>query len=344
MKCIKFPKIVQFRNVISSLSRQFTYVGLDENGDAIYDGSKPKPTLTFKGSVKLHGTNAGISYNDADGVWVQSRENVYTLDQLGSHMGFTSFVNTRKDLFELWFKQIAKEHDIDTSIYSITIFGEWAGVGIQKGVAISQLEKALYVFGLKVSKPNDVDFRSYWLDHNDLSSVENGIYNVLDFETYEIDIDFNMPQLVQNKLGEITLAVEAECPIAKALGVSGIGEGVVWSCDYEGVRHSFKVKGEKHSVSKVTKLASVDVEKLNTINEFVDYAVTQARVDQAMATVFSSPEEYDRNKTGDVIRWIISDIMAEESDVLKENNLLSKDVNKYISNKARQLFFKAMEL
>jgi len=247
-------------------------------------------------------------------------------------------------LFESWFKQIAKEHDIDTSIYSITIFGEWAGVGIQKGVGISELEKALYIFGLKVSKPNDVEFRSYWLDHNDLSSVENGIYDVLDFETYEIDIDFNMPQLVQNKLGEITLAVEKECPIAKALGVSGIGEGVVWSCDYEGVRHSFKVKGELHSVSKVKKLASVDVEKLNSINEFVEYAVTHARVDQAMSIVFNSPEEYDRSKTGDVIRWVISDIMAEESDVLKENNLLSTDVNKYISNKARQLFFQAMEL
>ena len=41
-----------------------------------------------------------------------------------------------------------------------------------------------------------------------------------------------------------------------------------------------KVKGEKHSSSKVKKLASVDVEKLNSIKDFVDYAVTESRLEQ----------------------------------------------------------------
>jgi hypothetical protein len=42
-----------------------------------------------------------------------------------------------------------------------------------------------------------------------------------------MEIDFNMPQLVQNQLSEITIAVEEECPVAKAFGFSGIGEGIV---------------------------------------------------------------------------------------------------------------------
>ena len=61
IKCLKFPKIEQYRNVVSAINRSYSYVGLDENGDAIYDQLKPKPTIKFKGTVKLHGTNAGIS-------------------------------------------------------------------------------------------------------------------------------------------------------------------------------------------------------------------------------------------------------------------------------------------
>jgi len=54
-KHISFPSIEQFKNVIANVNRKHNFVGLDENGDAIYDPSKPKPKLKFKGTVKLHG-------------------------------------------------------------------------------------------------------------------------------------------------------------------------------------------------------------------------------------------------------------------------------------------------
>lgn len=342
IKCIKFPKIEQFRNVVTNLNRQFGFVGLDENGDAIYDHTRVKPTLKFRGSVKLHGTNAGVSFNDKFGVWTQSRNTAFKLNEHDSHMGFTFFVNTHKGLFESWFKKIADENNIDTSKFCISIFGEWVGKSIQKGVGISNIDKSYFIFGVKVSNPDDENFTSIWLDHGGISSVENRIYNILDFQTFEIDIDFNNPKLVSNILGDITQDVEDECPVAKALGHSGIGEGVVWSCDFNGVRHSFKVKGEKHSVSKVKTLASVDIEKLNSVMEFVDYSVTRPRIEQGLKEVFGSPEEYDTKKTGDFLRWIINDIMSEEMDVLIGNDLTPKDVNKYISTKARQMFFAEM--
>jgi hypothetical protein len=81
-KMIKFPSIEQFRSVVATVLRQYNFAGLDENGDAIYDTTKPKPTLTFKGTVKLHGTNAGVSfkygYDNTSEYWVQSRENIIT--------------------------------------------------------------------------------------------------------------------------------------------------------------------------------------------------------------------------------------------------------------------------
>jgi hypothetical protein len=54
---------------------------------------------------------------------------------------------------------------------------------------------------------------------------------------------------------EITMAVEAECPVGRFFGVlSGVGEGVVWKpVDplYNEGRFWFKVKGEKHSVTMI---------------------------------------------------------------------------------------------
>lgn len=54
-KHIKFPSIEQFRNVIANIKRQHEFAGLDETGEAIYDRVKPKPILTFTGTIKLHG-------------------------------------------------------------------------------------------------------------------------------------------------------------------------------------------------------------------------------------------------------------------------------------------------
>ena len=36
-KLIKYPSIEQFRNVIANVNRSFNFIGLDENGDAIYE-------------------------------------------------------------------------------------------------------------------------------------------------------------------------------------------------------------------------------------------------------------------------------------------------------------------
>jgi hypothetical protein len=155
-----------------------------------------------------------------------------------------------------------------------------------------------------------------------------------------MDIDFNQPELVQNKLSELTLAVEAECPVAKAFGFSGVGEGIVWSCEYKGVVHRFKVKGEKHSSSKVKTLASVDVEKINSIKEFVEYAVSESRFNQGLEKTFPNNEPVDVKKMGALMKWIVDDIIKEEMDTMVSNKLEPKDVGKYVSAKVREMFFK----
>jgi hypothetical protein len=185
---------------------------------------------------------------------------------------------------------VAKRSNVDLNDNTISIYGEFAGGNIQKGVGITNLPKSFFIFGVKVSpfpiEGEDKPRTAYWVDYTDLGNSEVRIYNIDDFPTYSLEIDFNYPELVQNKLSELTLAVEEECPVAKAFGFSGVGEGIVWSCEYKGVVHRFKVKGERHSSSKVKTLASVDVEKINSIKEFVDYAVTESRFSQGIEKVF----------------------------------------------------------
>ncbi len=192
----EYPSIEQFRNIIRQVREKQDYVGKDEEGNAIYQHVGDYPTLKFKGTVKLHGTNASVvKYSDR--VEFQSRSRVLSLEE--DNAGFMNAMAT-KDLDFLFSNFSANEY--------IAIYGEWCGGGIQKGVAISSLPKMFVIFGIKV---DDV-----WVDlPSNLYKNEIGIYNILQFPTYEVEIDFNTPELVQNQIIEMTLAVEECCPVGK---------------------------------------------------------------------------------------------------------------------------------
>jgi hypothetical protein len=276
-------------------------------------------------------------------MWAQSRENIITPEH--DNAGFAFFAHSHETEFLRLFIDVANKEDIDMHKNTISIYGEWVGKGIQKGVGISNIEKSFFIFGVKITPHTGTEEElkanpSYWVESSYLQNTDVRIYNIEDFQTYEIEIDFNMPQLVQNKLSDLTIAVEEQCPVAKHFGLEGIGEGIVWSIDFNGVVHRFKVKGEKHSSSKVKTLAAVDVEKLNSINEFVQYVVTESRFNQAVENTFPNNEPIDIKKMGDLIRWVVNDVIKEEMDTLVKNGLEPKDVNKYVSSKVREMFFK----
>jgi len=147
-----------------------------------------------------------------------------------------------------------------------------------------------------------------------------------------------MPLDVVNDLVELTEQVERECPVGKQFGIDGVGEGIVWKhITEDGGMLKFKVKGQKHSVSKVKKLASVDPEKIESVNNFVKYAVTENRLNQGFQEICDN--EPDRAKLGQFIRWVSADIAREEKDVLDANNLTMKDVGHRLSSASRDWFF-----
>ena len=342
---IKFPSIEQFRTVVSNVNRHYNFTGLDENGEAIYDPSLPKPVLTFKGTVKLHGTNAAVSFNAPSGMWAQSRENIITPEK--DNAGFAFFAHSHEVEFMRLFHEVAVNNDIDMHKNTITIYGEWAGANIQKGVGVCNLPKSFFIFGVKITPHTETeeelkDNPAYWVDYTYLRNTEVKIYNIDDYPTYSMEIDFNMPQLVQNQLSDITIAVEEECPVAKAFGFSGIGEGVVWSCEYQGVVHRFKVKGELHAgKSKVKTLNKVDDEKVRKTLELAEKVTPTWRLAQMLETScdFMNGGTLDRSKLGEFIKLVMADIIKEDMDLLVEAGLEPKDIGKYVSDIARRYFF-----
>jgi len=336
MKFKLYHKIKQFKDIVRRVNQISDYKGKDENGDPIYEESV-KPILKFIGTTKIHGTNAQIYYTPEKGIMAGKRTSGLDPEQLTAHMGFNQFVQvTKKEYFTNLLNTL---HELYCSEKEqIIIYGEWAGSGIQKGVGITELPKSFYIFDYKIV--NLETDKSRWLNITQLFiPKEDNIYVITDFPTYKIEIDFNHPQLSQNKLIELTTEVERECPVAKQLGVKGIGEGIVWKTEWKNERLIFKVKGNKHSNTKVKKPASVNPEVLKNIQSFVDYACTINRIEQGIQET-NAKEKKDTPK---LLRWIANDIISEEDDTLQANKLEWKQVVRDVSNKVRTYFFKKID-
>lgn len=310
----KYQSIEQFRNVVKKVRTNHDYKGLDENGKSIYIHDTPYPTLKFEGTIKLHGTNAGIVMYKDGGIKYQSRERELSFESDNS--GFFTYMSgiDTSSLFD----------GIGFEDY-IAIYGEWCGSNIQKGVALNNLEKCFVIF--------DVVVDGVYLNSFGRDIKEKNIYCIDNFKSFEIDIDFNNPELSQNKLIEWTLQVEEECPFAKQFGFSGIGEGIVFSCVDDRCL-KFKSKGEKHSSSKVKVLNSVDTERLKDYHDFVDYACTENRLKQGLENV----KEIDVKYTSDFIKWVSNDILKEEKDTLIANGIEWKKVAGLIAKKSSEYF------
>jgi hypothetical protein len=158
-KHISFTSIGQFRAVVAEVKTKATYIGRDENGDAIFDESLPKPKITFKGTVKLHGRNCGVNYLNGK-IWPQSKETL--LDITSDNIGFAKFVEDRKQVWTDLIYNLCESHNIDIRTNIVTVFMEYVGRVTQKGVAISELDKSVFIFPDARVTPLD-NLNTYWI-------------------------------------------------------------------------------------------------------------------------------------------------------------------------------------
>lgn len=335
MKFIKYPDIEQFRHVCASMNRS-AMKRWNPTTNEVEDILNPIfPKLEFIGTTKVHGSNAGVAMYDGE-MWTQKRTDICTIEK--DNFGFAFFVEQRKEAFLEMFKQIpVKPNEV------AIISGEICGAKVQGGVAITGLDKMFVVFDIMIAdydKPEDKRFMPF--DDFDRFKVHgDNVYHIHQFGTWRHTIDFARAQESIPRFIELTDEIEEECPLGKHFGkVKGedntTGEGVVWKhTSEEGTRHMFKVKGEKHSSSKVKKI-KVDVSPQihQDLINVADATATVNRLAQACKEVFGD-DEPDIRKFGDVMRWVMNDIMKEEMDVLTANNVEPKQLGKYVSSRVR---------
>lgn len=362
---ISFGSIEQFRNVITGVKQRAQYIGKDDDGKPMYDKSIRLPKITVTASEKIHGTNAAVCYNHVYGMWVQSKENIITPEN--DNFGCAAWVKEHENEWGRIIMALGLENKIDLNTHIISVYFEWCGGSIQKNSAVSGLDRRAIIFEhFKVSpavKPDvedgNSDEESYWLpttysvsmNGENISPVnipDKNIFNIMKFPTYTFDIDFENPKLSQNAMIEKVAEIEAASPVGKEFGQeSNIGEGIVCTFMYKDKLFRFKVKGDKHSKSNVKKLKPVDEEKEKAKVEFANYACPAWRLEQAWDKTFliGSNEEItpDVKMTGDFLRLVITDVMKEESDILKEKGLEAKEVNGMISKVARQWFMEQLD-
>lgn len=164
----KYSSIEQFRNVIREVKARHDYKGKDEEGKAIYQHTESHPI-----------SNAGIAKYSDGRLEFQSRERVLSLEEDNANFMAEMMKVDLSFLFS----------NIQFNEYC-AVYGEWCGGNIQKGVAINGLPKMFVIFGVKADD-NWIELPLYLHDN------QNNIYNILQFPTYEVDIDFNSPEFAK---------------------------------------------------------------------------------------------------------------------------------------------------
>lgn len=295
---------------------------------------KPLPTLSFKGTVKLHGSNFGVRKLKGD-FYPQSRHT--SIDLQSDSFGFASFIDgIPTEQLKGLFDSISDSDDI-------TLFGEWIGPKIQSKVAINSLPRRQWV----LFRAWDGIAKKYISLPQKACIPEYDIYNIHSIPGYTVTVDFSEPAKALETLEKLTLEVEERCPWAEQFGINGVGEGIVWSC-VERPDDSdlwFKTKGTKHKRGKNNKrkVATVDPEVLEKLGEVVELVLPEDRLYQGLEYLSENALDIEPRNMGTYLRWIANDVKKEENDVLEANGVTLKEIGKLLNTKAKQFFFDRME-
>lgn len=346
-KVFKFPSINQFYKVCEHVLGRANYLHHLKQAEIPGKERVPftPPVLDFKGTVKIDGSNTSVIVGD-NFQQFQSRETILTVEQ--DYAGFAQFLSPKMPLLQPIIDiLLPKAKKLFGEQGKVGIYGEWCGKGVQKGVAISKLDKRFVIFGIKLIS-QDEEEADQWQNIEILQPIlgalnNHNIYSILQFKTYSITIDFGNLEQAKTELEKLLDSVEQECPVAAAFGIQGIGEGVVFSCtnpDYSGNRATFKVKGQAHKQVKHTPKVEIDPTIAANAKQFAEMTVTEARLQQGLNRLTGELKmKLELESMGEFLKWIAQDVFKEESDRIKiMPQEEKKRCNRYISEMAKQWF------
>jgi hypothetical protein len=338
-----FPEIEQFRHAVADVRHHAEYVGQGPDNQPQYDSTRLKPVLTFRGTTKLHGTNAGAAFNVLTGeVYGQSKERILSVEK--DNFGFAAWLladETAQDRAQLRDAVLAAAGAVvDQQIIACRVFGEWCGPKVNAKTAIGQLAQRWVIFSALVTL---ADGTEKWFSAADIVAAWSGerragslVQFIAEYPQWTIDIDFNDPEAILDELERLTLEVEAECPVAKALGLSGMGEGIVWTYyDQLHGRLWFKTKGVKHKGTKNSRTVQIEPEVLASLDAFTEAVVTESRLEQGFELIRANHGTVNETHIGDFLKWVGQDVLKEESDTLEASGLERKQVMGRVNQRAK---------
>lgn len=213
----KWNDLNQFHEVIKTVDRnKFAQEYLKANNYKI----------RYEKKIKLHGTNAGICLFK-DGTVKAMKRSSY-IDVNSDNAGFAKWVDGL---------QIAIA--IPNPLEAIRIYGEWAGPGVQSGVAVSQIsEKQFFIFAADfeyedgyVERIYRPDWLEFLLDRFVSGIIENNRVKILPLHGDDIIIDFKDVDQTTRAITQLNQEVEEigklDPYIKEEFDIEGAGEGLV---------------------------------------------------------------------------------------------------------------------
>lgn len=329
---ISWNSIELFHNVVRTL-----------NYLASLPDAKPLPSVQYRGKVKLHGSNCAIQITP-EGVYYQSRTQMLTPQS--DYKGFATWAAKYEDF---WKSLISND--------PITLFGEWAGPGIESGMAISQVpEKVFAVFAIQSMTGKDA-----WVEFDPIriSNGLRGLYPhtgcpsnlyVIPWEGDIFSVDFSSDTSMSTAVkavNEKVSEVEQEDPwVKRTFGISGLGEGLVFypiSVNGEPpplqpealAQLMWKAKGDKHRTAG-KQAVQVTATVTSGVPEFVSLMVSEARLQQGLSTVCNGTK--DPKLTGKFLQWVVADVKKESVAELEASGLSWTQVEKAVQTSVREWY------
>lgn len=299
---LPFPHIGQLRHLAVHLAR---------GSDPAPEQAPPGPVM-YRGTVKIHGTNAAV-LQTGPGSELRCQSRTRLIDERADNHGFAAFVGLRRASFEKLFSKVRASLDAEQADAPCHLFGEFAGQGVQKGVAVSSVPKFFAIFAVCV----DGRFLDLAL-FPDLRDDSSRIFNVLDFGTWALEVPFDAPLSVSEAIEALTAAVAQSCPAGKQLGVVGPGEGLVWQ-PVNAVEETslwFKSKGEAFQVVVADRLAASQAEASGSkecARLFAEATLTPERVRQGG----EAGRETGVGALNAAVAWCVADALREEGVLLQ---------------------------
>lgn len=328
----KWVSIGSFSNIVSAVKK-------------LYYGRSV--TVTYRGKIKLHGTNAGIQITPGGRAIAQSRNRPITPEEDNL-------------MFAKW---VARTADRWTRLMPCVVYGEWCGKGVQRGVAISEIESRQFcVFAITIPKSlHDGGFDANGITSiiYDPDEIARWLKPIGELEEMHI-LPWHHPPLevaipdhvseVSRQVNTMTAEVAEQDPwVHKVFGIAGPGEGLVeFPIEIDGKPVTklheynvfvFKSKGDKHVVKRRVDGsgdAAAATETPENVAQFVWMMVTEARCQQGLQEIGGRrrPEMFRRFLT-----WMVKDIEKEGKAELEAGGLTVPEIKPPIATACNRWWF-----